>query len=203
MSNNKSLISPIPPQAYGDRFVRFITGITKAPEEVEKDREKESHEQADRAAHPGSISSQLFRTSTEKVMDKAERQARRTEDNGAVEDDSHDRILTSIRSPSAERSNGLAGATLPIVEEIGEGGSTGGRSGRSEAVHHERVPSDFTLGSPVIGGRPPPTPPKDDEREGRLLTPPKDHPLKDKRLPELPPVVPFTESPAVMSPAAR
>jgi 1-phosphatidylinositol-4-phosphate 5-kinase len=172
MSNNKSLISPIPPQAYGDRFVRFITGITKAPEEVEKDREKESHEQADRAAHPGSISSQLFRTSTEKVMDKAERQARRTEDNGAVEDDSHDR-------------------------------STGGRSGRSEAVHHERVPSDFTLGSPVIGGRPPPTPPKDDEREGRLLTPPKDHPLKDKRLPELPPVVPFTESLAVMSPAAR
>ena len=188
MSNNKSQISPIPPVAYGDRFVKFITGITLPREEAEK----QSHDQADGSIHTRPPSGQrLVRTSTERVLEKAEKQARLSEDNGAAESSAHDRTLSAIRSPSAERTSGVAGSTLPIVEEVGEGGSTGGRSGRSQERGGSVTPSDLNIDSgPVLGGRPPPTPPKD-------------HPLRNKQLPSLPPAVPFMASPAPMSPALQ
>lgn len=201
MKNNKSLISPIPPEAYGDRFIKFITGITMPREEAEK----QSHEQGAGSLQTRPLSGgQLFRTSTERVMDKAEKQAHLSEDHGANEANAPERTIGALQSPSAERTNGLAGATLPIVEEVGEGGSTGGRSGRSQ----ERSPSDVQFDSaPVLdgpshamddssplGGRPPPTPPKDY---------PSRHNSTMKQLPSLPPPVPLTDSPAPMSPAPR
>ena len=130
MSHDSTQISPVPPQAYGDRFVKFMTGCTMTREEAEK--EKQSGDQLDGSIHTNRQSSQHFsRASVEKVLDRAEYQAHKTERHGALEDESQDRTLTSVRSPSAERSNGIAGATLPVVEEVGEAGSTGGRSGRS------------------------------------------------------------------------
>lgn len=132
----------------------------------------------------------LDRTSTEQVLAQAERQASKTEAHGAVEDESHDRILGSIRSASADR-GGDRGTTLPVVEEVGEGGSTGGRSGHShrsrEVEQRDKgirlVPFDDdgleqrnTL-SPPLGGRPPPTPPKDFvAREKMLPLIPQDEP---------------------------
>jgi hypothetical protein len=56
--------------------------------------------------------------------DKSERRREGT-------DEPPDRTLGTIRSPSAEMTRGALGATLPIVEEVGEAGSTGGRSGGS------------------------------------------------------------------------
>ena len=42
LSNDEKQISPIPPERYGDRFVRFISGVTKSPElAAEEAREKE------------------------------------------------------------------------------------------------------------------------------------------------------------------
>lgn len=195
MSHNKHLISPIPPQAYGDRFIKFITGITMPREEAEK----QSHEQGVASLQTRPMSrGQLFRTSTERVMDRAEKQARISQDDGANESHVPERAMGVVRSPSAERTSGLAGATLPIVEEVGEAGSTGGRSGRSQG----RSPSHVSLeGAPVlagpshtssspVGGRPPPTPPKDyPSRQNSTM----------KRLP----AVPLTDSPAPMSPALR
>ncbi len=64
-------------------------------------------------------------------MEKAQRQAERSEERGANEQAMPDRHLGAMRSPSAERSHGQAGSTLPVVEEVGEAGSTGGRSGNS------------------------------------------------------------------------
>jgi 1-phosphatidylinositol-4-phosphate 5-kinase len=52
----------------------------------------------------------------------------RHEKGGKEEADS--RMLTTVRSPSADR-DGRQGQTLPVVEELGEASSTGGRSGRS------------------------------------------------------------------------
>ena len=74
-------------------------------------------------------------------MDRAERQARKSERHGANEDETPDRMIASIRSPSAERSGGAAGATLPVVEEAGEAGSTSGRSGgsRAESLRQEKL----------------------------------------------------------------
>lgn len=64
-------------------------------------------------------------------MEKALKQAEKSERKGANEQAMPDRTLGVVRSPSAERSHGQAGSTLPVVEEAGEAGSTGGRSGGS------------------------------------------------------------------------
>jgi 1-phosphatidylinositol-4-phosphate 5-kinase len=130
LSHAKSQISPIPPEGYGDRFVKFIRGITKTREEVEREPSPTgpSLETQRHSAH----SAHIARNPTEKVMDKAERQARKSERHGANEAEIPDRKMNTVRSPSAERTNGAAGATLPVVEEAGEAGSTSGRSGRSQ-----------------------------------------------------------------------
>jgi 1-phosphatidylinositol-4-phosphate 5-kinase len=64
-----------------------------------------------------------------------------------------DRTLSTMRSPSAERTNDRAGMTLPVVDEAGESSSTGGRSGTDDEAR----------------------------RESRPPTPPKDHPITAKR----------------------
>ena len=118
MSNNKSQISPIPPEGYGDRFVKFISGLTMTKEE--QDREAESRDQ-----HDGSIDTTRHsrKSSDNKVVQRAEKQAHKTEMEGAVEEPQHDRTRSAMRSSSAERSQGVQGATLPVVEEAGEAGS--------------------------------------------------------------------------------
>ncbi|KAL8699880.1 MAG: hypothetical protein Q9224_001222 [Gallowayella concinna] len=110
MSNNKSQISPIPPEDYGHRFVKFITGLTKTKEQAE--RESRSTDQMDGSAHPDRQPSFSFsRHSTERVIQKAEKQALKTEKQGASEDNTRDRTLTAEKT---------AGATLPVVQEDGE-----------------------------------------------------------------------------------
>lgn len=167
LSNNKSQISPIPPEGYGDRFVKFITGITATKEEVE--REGQSSDQRD-----GSIviNRQFTRTSTEKVINKAEHQAKKTENDGASEDPTNDRTLSTVRSPSADKTNGVSGATLPVVQEDGEAAS------REDSIHNEKAgglqPS--AEASAFLDDRPPPTPP----------TPPKDSVFRHKELPSIP-----------------
>ena len=88
----------------------------------------------------GRESHQFSRRSTDKVMEKAEKQAIKSEKEGASEDLSRDRTIGIVRSPSAERSGGIAGATLPVVEEAGEAGS------REESIRDEK-PHD----SPAMG----------------------------------------------------
>lgn len=147
MSAPKTQISPVPPDAYGERFINFITGITMTEEEAErrkvldKEHTRQSNDQnlwtvdgpitsldvARRSSH----SDRLPRSSVEKTIEKAQKQAEKSERNGANEQAMPERILATTRSSSAERTHGQAGSTLPVVEEVGEGGSTGGRSGTS------------------------------------------------------------------------
>ncbi|SLM37097.1 phosphatidylinositol-4-phosphate 5-kinase its3 [Lasallia pustulata] len=129
LSKDKALISPIPPRDYGDRFIKFITRITKTREEAE--RELQWNDQLDGSIHTRTSSHYLPRASAERTTDKAEKQARKPEQAGPPEANVPEKFLSTVRSPSVERTNGLAGATLPVVEEAGESGSTGGRSGRS------------------------------------------------------------------------
>jgi 1-phosphatidylinositol-4-phosphate 5-kinase len=125
------------------------------------------------------------------TVQRNENDAIKGEKKGENESDRPDpRLLSTIRSPSAERSGGLQGQTLPVVEEMGEASSTGGRSGRSR----ER---DDTLD----GDYRPLTPAKDNA-DGRPVTPAKDYspsingamrqPISrsslDKELPPLPKV---------------
>lgn len=120
MSHNKTQISPIPPDSYGDRFVKFIGGLTKTKEEVE--REAHAADQLDGSNTPThrQPSWSISRTSTDKVIEKAEKQAQKTEREGASEETTKDRTITTARSPSVERASGATGATLPVVQEDAE-----------------------------------------------------------------------------------
>ncbi|KAG9237881.1 hypothetical protein BJ875DRAFT_114781 [Amylocarpus encephaloides] len=204
LSNDKKQISPISPEPYGERFINFIEGITKSPEEAARDAQNaarssiphtNSNDMSDRrntgsldSSHRRSNSQPMHRASTSNTtLHRNEKEAQKSERRG--DDETHrpdPRIISTKRSPSAERTSGLQGQTLPVVEELGEASSTGGRSGHSR----EREENNANERRPL-------TPAKD----GRPLTPQKDYspnrnsqgrrsPLSrsslDKELPPLP-----------------
>ena len=92
----------------------------------------------------------VSRSSTDKVIGKAEKQAYKTEKEGAMEDPKHDRTLGVVRSPSVERASGAGGATLPVVEEDAEAAS------RDDSVHNEKSGGHIPDGVPLTGERPTP-----------------------------------------------
>jgi 1-phosphatidylinositol-4-phosphate 5-kinase len=218
LANEESQISAIPPERYGDRFLKFLSSVTKTREAAEREKAEESAHVPNDPVLAGINDTRSERESTEKVLHNAHNQAEHTKRHGATEDDIPRRELRIVRSPSAER--GELGTTLPVVEEAHETSSTGGRSARS---------TDTNIVSPPLRaedrglslrpserdhshGRPPPTPPKDSgtaASEERPPTPPKDvdgynqrhsgpptppkevrgrAPGKDKELPHLPPL---------------
>jgi len=211
------LISPISPDPYGERFIQFIEGITKSPEEAAREaqnaepsavahansipvsnRNTTSIESARR--HSAGLQMKASGTSNSTVQ-RNENDAIKSEKRGEHESDRPDpRLISTIRSPSAERSGGLQGQTLPVVEEMGEASSTGGRSGASR----ERDENDENRN----GDRRPLTPAKDNN-DDRPVTPAKDYSPNvhgsmrraisrsslDKQLPPLPKVA----SPSPMS----
>lgn len=165
LTAQESQISAIPPERYGDRFVRFISGITKTRERAEQ--EKKEHQIFD---DPQLRGVNLQHTKTEEVIEKAERVADRSVRHGANEENVPERRIHPIRSPSAERGE-PHGSILPIVEEAGESASVGGRSngGRSAETSPRLGPAGGSV-------KPPPTPPKDsrdEEADVRPPTPPK------------------------------
>ena len=107
----------------------------------------------------------------EKVMEKAEREAQKSQRHGANEEDVPERRLAAVRSPSADRSEGYGGTTLPVVEEVvGENQSTGGRSGGSRERREERDGSrERSRLKPNVNGAAPdavtPLPPLKDGQE--------------------------------------
>lgn len=144
---------------YGDRFIKFITGVTMTREETER----EVAEQA--SAKPTGViptdgaptrsdTHQTQRSITDNpVIQKAETEAIKTEKRGSIENSVPNRTLMTVRSPSAERTNDRAGVTLPIVDEVGESSSTGGRSAQDAEERGDENETDR--------GHRPPTPPKD------------------------------------------
>lgn len=171
LSHDKKLISPIAPEPYGDRFIRFIEGITKSPEEAARESipdpsiphtnsnafstfsNHDRHTSSQDSTRRRSGSAPMHKTSTNNAtLQRNENEALKSERRGENEEAAEPRVISTVRSPSAERTGGMQGQTLPVVEELGEASSTGGRSGRSR----ER----------------PLTPAKDDERP---LTPAKDY----------------------------
>ena len=168
MSSDSSQISPIPPEGYGDRFVKFISGITMTKEEQERQAQNGDHLDGSIDIHRQS-SFPISRRSTDRVIEKAEKQAHKAEKDGAMEDPKRDRTLGVVRSPSVERAGGAGGATLPVVEEDAEAAS------REDSVYNEEAGGSVLNDVPLTGEQPPPTPPKDGM-----------HLPNDKRLPSLP-----------------
>lgn len=65
----------------------------------------------------------VSRQSTEKVIAKAEQQARKSEREGANEASITDRTVGTLRSPSIDKAGTGGGTTLPVVQEDAEGAS--------------------------------------------------------------------------------
>jgi 1-phosphatidylinositol-4-phosphate 5-kinase len=199
LMNPESQISAIPPERYGDRFVKFINGVTKTREAADREKREEAANAANDPQLSGLNITHQERESSGMVMEKAEAQAERSSQRGASEEDIPDRSMHILRSPSAER--GELGTALPVVEEAIESSSTGGRSGRStessfhpqasrpansqedrafesisrdEPPHRPPPPKDARYSTRHSG---PPTPPQEEKGRGR-----------DKQLPMPPPL---------------
>jgi 1-phosphatidylinositol-4-phosphate 5-kinase len=142
LSNVESQISPIPPERYGDRFVRFISGITKSMELALQEKadkvmspiglDQPAGEGHTSNSYDGAERGEMVRSPTDKVMAKAEKQAEKSRDDlNKSEGIAPDRSISTVRSPSVERQND-GGFTLPVLEEVGESSSTGHGSRSSE-----------------------------------------------------------------------
>jgi 1-phosphatidylinositol-4-phosphate 5-kinase len=198
IANTESQISAIPPERYGDRFIKFISAVTKTKEAADREKQEEATNELNGLSLDGANATPMQRSSTDKVLQKAEHQAERSRRHGHTEEDVPSFHMRAVRSPSAER--GEIGTTLPVVEEAGESSSVGGHSNHStsDAAVHRTVasPPPQLSGQPYLGppqlqgrstsgfterdqsqGRPPPTPPKDSgtaSSDGRPPTPAKD-----------------------------
>ncbi|KAI8947513.1 hypothetical protein F4801DRAFT_506495 [Xylaria longipes] len=183
LSNDRTQISALPPDEYGDRFMKFMSGITMSPEEAARD-------QSDRAAAAAATVSSTMEGQRPPPMptylppappdmrspkspepnptvETAFRKAMKKEKDVAKEDQIPERKITTSTAPPAGRTN--SHTVLPVVEESAEAASLGGRSRGESSITEPRpfTPSPrerqdgFTdLGPHGIGGRGPPTPPK-------------------------------------------
>lgn len=206
LSSDRSQISALPPQEYGDRFMKFMSGITMSQEEADREQiEREAAAEATILTVDGQAAPPMptylppappgMRSPTSPelnpTVEMAVRKAMRKEKDVAKEDQIPERkIMTSVAPPTG-RAN--SHTVLPVVEESAEAASLGGRS-RGESTTTEPRPltpsprerqDGFTdLGPHGIGGRGPPTPPK-----MNYLEPAKAHVSRedlDKALPPLP-----------------
>ncbi|PLB51686.1 SAICAR synthase-like protein [Aspergillus steynii IBT 23096] len=110
LSNDRTQISPVPPEGYGDRFIHFIKGITMSKEEAERHRESRVSEQRS--------------SSVERTMQAAEKEAAKDVSIATP------RTLSTVRDP-ADPGGSVPASTLPIVDEAGEASSVGGQSQHS------------------------------------------------------------------------
>jgi len=103
LSSNKDEISAVPPDAYGDRFFRFVSKIIK----IESPQEQAALEQR-------GIAGENFDGLTDAEL--------------VLEAQVPDRKLSTIRSTSDNGDVPQGSTILPVVEENGESGSSIGRT---------------------------------------------------------------------------
>lgn len=142
LSAPESQISAVPPDRYGDRFIKFISGITKTRERAEAEKEQQLDQGNSRVNEviqniEGTLDDPKLTgvnvlknkdhnpAGTDKVMRKAEKQAEKSRLHGANEDDIPDRSISAVRSPHAENDNMV---TLPVIGEAVENGSPSSRT---------------------------------------------------------------------------
>ena len=145
-TSDETQISAIPPDNYGERFIKFITGSTK-PRDVNR-LKNEFPEQSNGCV----IRPEVPRSSTEEVMQRAYHQAELSGKKGVPEHAIPDVHLSAVKSSSMEPGNE---PILPVIEKAVD------KSSGKKRISHEQ-----SIQRPVTGEGPP-TPPKDaPETEG-------------------------------------
>ncbi|KAI1865590.1 hypothetical protein JX265_007913 [Neoarthrinium moseri] len=160
LSSDRTQISALPPVEYGERFIKFMAGVTMSPEEAERDqRDREAaaeaaaaSEEADVAHHDSQRNSQGAppvptylppappgmrspkSPEPNPTVEMALRKATKKEKNVAKEDEVPERTITT--SSANAQGKGNAHAVLPVVEETAEAASiVSGISARSHGDH--------------------------------------------------------------------
>ncbi|KAK2741381.1 Phosphatidylinositol-4-phosphate 5-kinase [Myotisia sp. PD_48] len=192
LSHNRTQISPIPPHAYGERFLSFISHVTKSKEEVEREK-REEEALAQVANEPES--------------------SREHETHPTPEDETEEhprRILTTIRAPASDVDG--PPTTLPVVEEVGESSDRSGSSRDGVGVSDNRTDETadtrrHTFRTDIWPSGPPPElpppPPKSEngsitsngrDRNGKAKA--RDNPqVQEKDLPPIPDGFPLGPAP--------
>lgn len=151
LSSDRTQISALPPQEYGERFINFMAGVTRSPEEAERE-EKEREAAAAAAEAAGNEGETSRRGSMRRnsntvppvpgylpppppnmhstnlpepnpTVEKATKKAMKKEKD--LEEELPDRKITTTTTASAAKA---PHAVLPVVEEAAEAVSVGGRS---------------------------------------------------------------------------
>ncbi|TQN67952.1 Phosphatidylinositol 4-phosphate 5-kinase its3 [Colletotrichum shisoi] len=158
LTSDKTKISALPPEQYGDRFFNFVEGITMSPEEAIREKQRKDQEQIEAAAaaerqRVASWSSSMRRRSTttnippmpnyqppptppgapmspeaRDTVERVQQDARRSERHGASEASVPDMVLSTAKMTERRESGGQGAPILPVVEEAAEASSLGGRS---------------------------------------------------------------------------
>ncbi|KAK1087776.1 Phosphatidylinositol-4-phosphate 5-kinase [Friedmanniomyces endolithicus] len=186
MGGHESQISPIPPDRYGERFVRFISGNTMSREQAEKLRLSQSLQSPIRLASGlesqiddprlGGVNTPIDAHNppgTEKVMEGAEREAARSRVRGASEADVPERLLHTVQVSKGSGDH-LEAATLPVIGEAQETASNTSRTPSNNNLttipsceemtglrQQQPIIGNANMPSESLGQIPPPTPPKD------------------------------------------
>ncbi|KAJ5219856.1 hypothetical protein N7468_009060 [Penicillium chermesinum] len=126
LSNDRTQISPVPPESYGDRFINFIKGITMSKEEAERKREVPA------SATEESEKRRSRSPSVDRTMHAAEAEA--SKDVSIT----HPRTLATVWDPADAAGPGPT-STLPIVDEAGEGSSVGGHSSHGRSAPEKEM----------------------------------------------------------------
>lgn len=134
LSSNRSQISPIPPEQYGERFIKFMEGITMSKEEAKRLEQAQADGHGQTAEEKAQRTEGIRSESVERTMEAAEDMTRKTGP------EPQSRTLSTIRD--AQDVNSVSGpSTLPIVDEAGEPASQ--KSSRSQ---RNRAQSDLSGG---------------------------------------------------------
>jgi 1-phosphatidylinositol-4-phosphate 5-kinase len=185
MGGHESQISPIPPVRYGDRFVKFISGITMSREAAEKERVSAASD-ANAVILPSGRETifndpnlggvNVFHekpsnpAGTQAVMEEASHIALKTMQHGASEEDVPDRQISTVRSPGGTETD--ISQLLPVIGEAGESASNASRTPSRITPSHSRedmtdrqrlvLLGNANMPAEAVGEVPPPTPPKMD-----------------------------------------
>ncbi|KAG5936879.1 hypothetical protein E4U60_002303 [Claviceps pazoutovae] len=203
LSSDRSQISALPPEQYGDRFYNFVEGITMSAEEARREALQKEQDAIEGRTSTNEASSAKRNSShwhshavppmsdhipselpdgavspreVQETMELASKEVRRTEKNGSSESEVPDRVLKTSASPDI-RPSFQHDSILPVVEEASE-------TNRNEGVSTWGFSSILKKGTTRSFGKsnmpPPPTPPKDQPPATPLLDPEREHTLRPR-----------------------
>ncbi|OAA66057.1 phosphatidylinositol-4-phosphate 5-kinase its3 [Cordyceps fumosorosea ARSEF 2679] len=189
LSSDRTQISALPPDQYGDRFYNFVEGITMSSEEAQREeirREQEAMEARLSGETPGRRNKHSIppmpthlpplppgaqHQEPRDTIDMAKKEAQKRL---SFEAHPPERTIKTVSVPAENRSSTQHDRVLPVVEELGE-------SSRDEINGHGR---DNDMSAPTRAAPPPPA--KDDDLEDAGQPRTYSRGSLDKKLPPLP-----------------